>query len=318
MAEADDGYTALKISRNPDGSLTRPTLFPLSPANSSPSDSSTVLSQDFPLNPANGTWIRVFRPDSTACLPVIVYFHGGGFILFSAALKPFHDSCERMAREVPAIVVSVEYRLAPEHPLPAAYDDASDAIRWVGDELTRHNPILESADPTRFFLMGSSAGANIAYHAALRAVDSQIGPIKISGLILDQAYFGGVQRTESEMRLTGDRILSLPANDLMWQLSLPEGADRNHEFCNPIIAGGAQKERVGQLPRCLVAGHGQDPLVDRQTALVRMLEECGVDVVARFSDDGFHGVELFDPSKALQLLMYIRDFISQLTVPSPL
>ncbi|KAJ8627022.1 hypothetical protein MRB53_020329 [Persea americana] len=309
-----DPYTFLRIIRNPDGSLTRSETFPPSPPNSSPTG--PVLSKDVPLNPAHNTWTRIFRPhnpnpSSSTTLPIIIYFHGGGFVLFSAASQPFHAFCERMASEIPAIIVSVEYRLAPEHRLPAAYDDAADAIRWVRVDSLR-DPWFDSGDPSRCFLMGGSAGGNIVYHAALRAADLQI-----AGLILSEPYFGGEERTESELRLVRDRILPLPANDLLWSLSLPDGADRDHEFCNPLV-GGEHEDRVGHLPRCLVTGHGQDPLVDRQRELVRMLEGRGVKVVSHFSEDGFHGVELFDPRKLEELMSRIMDFVSSHKITSQL
>lgn len=308
----DDPFNFLGIVENPDGSLTRSETFPLSPPNSSPT--APVVSKDVPLNPAHNTWIRIFRPQnpnpSTTALPVIIDFHGGGFILFSAASQPFHASCEHMAREFPAIVVSVEYRLAPEHRLPAAYDDAADAIRWVRVN-SRRDPWFDSADPSRFFLMGSSAGGNIAYHAALRDAASagSGGELQIAGVILSQPYFGGNERTESEKRLARDWILPEAVNDLMWRLSLPVGADREHEFCNPMV-GGEYGDRVGQLPRCLVTGHGQDPLLDRQRELVRMLEGRGVQVVSHFDEDGCHGVELFDPRKFQDLMTCVKELVS--------
>lgn len=305
----DDVYASLEIVRNPDGSLTRPTSFPLSP-NASPS--AAVLSKDVPLNPSNGTWIRIFRPGPIHCtppsakpsLPVIIDIHGGGFILLSAASEPLHRMCKQLALHIPAIVVSVEYRLAPEHRLPAAYDDAIDAMRWVQEESTR-DPWFDSADLSRCFLMGNSAGGNsaggnIAFHAALRAPH-----LRIAGLILNEPAFGGAERTESELRLPHDRVVSLTTCDLLWRLALPARADRDHEFCNPLTAVAAHEDIVGLLPKCLVTGHGQDPLMDRQLELVRQLKGRGIDVVSRFDEDGYHGVEFADPLKRQELFQMI-------------
>ncbi|XBI89798.1 hypothetical protein VPH35_027552 [Triticum aestivum] len=97
-------------------------------------DGSGVRSYDFTVDASRGIWARVFAPVSSEVpLPVIVYYHAGGFALFSPAIGPFNGVCRRLCSDVGAVVVSVNYRLAPEHRYPAAYDDGVDALRFIDD-----------------------------------------------------------------------------------------------------------------------------------------------------------------------------------------
>jgi len=95
----------------------------------------------------------------------------------------------------------------------------------------------------------------------------------------------------------------------MWALSLPEGADRDHVYCNPTAAEAAHADKIGQLPACFINGYGGDPLVDKQKEFVKILEARGVRVEKRFVEDGYHGVEIFDQAKALALTQNIKNFI---------
>ncbi|KAK9028226.1 hypothetical protein V6N11_068036 [Hibiscus sabdariffa] len=133
-------------------------------------------------------------------LPLVVYFHGGGFILLSTNMGIFHTSCCNLANTVPVVVVSVEYHLAPEHRLPAAYEDGVEALHWI--KMSEEEWLREYVDFSNCFLMGSSAGGNIAYHVGLRAagVVQELQPLKIKGLVLHQPFFGGKQRSASELR----------------------------------------------------------------------------------------------------------------------
>ncbi|KAG0458749.1 hypothetical protein HPP92_021877 [Vanilla planifolia] len=313
-----DPFSFLKITLNPDGTLTRHALLPISypTGEDTPNSSVAVLSKDVPLNHARNTWIRIFLPTCSFSagdkLPLIIYFHGGGFVFFSVASATFHASSSRLSAAVPTLVLSVDYRLAPEHRLPAAYEDATDAILWVRAQARQPSSadpwLRDHADFSRCFLMGSSSGGNIAYRAAVLAAGLDLDPLKLEGLILNQPFFGGEIRTESEERMADDHILPLPANDLLWELALPLGANRDHEFCNPMAVE-PEEEVVRRLPKCLVRGYVQDPLVDRQREFARMLARRGVRVVALLEEEGHHAIEIFKASKAAELVEQVGAFV---------
>ncbi|TKY45085.1 Carboxylesterase 1 [Spatholobus suberectus] len=312
-----DPYKQLHLILNPNDTVTRPNKPPDSPPAPDPTLPILVLSKDLSINQSKGTWARVYLPrkalDHTSKLPLVVFFHGGGFIFLSAASTIFHDFCLNMANDVVAVVASVEYRLAPEHRLPAAYDDAMEALHWI--KTNQDDWLRDRVDYSNVFLMGSSAGGNIAYIAGLRAAagdDDQVP--KIKGLILVQPFFGGTRRTGSELRLRDDPHLALCNNDALWELSLPVGVDRDHEYCNPTVGNGpARLEMIRRLGWwVLVTGCGGDPLVDRQVQLVRLMRRKGVRVVGHFTPGDYHGVQDSEPLKAKELYRVMKTFISAL------
>ncbi|PIN04402.1 Arylacetamide deacetylase [Handroanthus impetiginosus] len=311
-----EAFKALGISWNPDGTLNRSILIPMvDPTPDADSNSTAVaLSQDIYLSPYNKAYICLYipvNPPKNQKLPLIIYFHGGDFVLFSASTLIFHNFCNDISSQFPAVVVSVEYRLAPEHRLPTAYDDALHAIAWVREQalgIGGRDPWLEYADFSRVFLLGSSAGANIAYHVALRAMDFDFTPLQIKGLLLNQAYFGGLRRTRSEIRLIDDPYVPLYVNDVLWSLALPKNLNRDHEFCNPI-SGGTYLGRVFRLPKVYIKGDFGDPLVDRSVQLLQFLQSCKVRVYYRFNRGGHHGIELQNTTAAQQLYNDMRWFV---------
>ncbi|BAT94155.1 hypothetical protein LR48_Vigan02g217800 [Vigna angularis] len=317
-----DPFHHLKILPNSDGTITRLRADPHTHPTFDPTLPIPVLTQDTTINQSNKTFARIFLPrpalhNSSTNLPLIVFFHGGGFILFSAATHFFHDACVNLAKDTNSIVVSVDYRLAPEHRLPAAYDDAVEALHWLKSK--PHDWLRNHADYSNCYLMGSSAGANIAYHAALRVAAetnsdgiNYLEPLKIRGMILSQPFFGATERVPSEVRLAEDPVLAPHVCDVLWDLSLPVGVDREHEYCNPRGGnGGVILERVRELGwRVLVSGCRDDPLVDHQIGLATLVAEKGVPVLTNFSPTGSHGAEVRDPLHQNRLHHLVKHFIA--------
>ncbi|KAL0425911.1 UNVERIFIED_CONTAM: putative carboxylesterase 8 [Sesamum radiatum] len=312
-----DAFKVLGIAWNKDGTLNRtvqiPMVDPTPYQDTKPTP--TALSQDIYLSPYNKAYIRLYiplNPPKDKKLPLLIYLHGGDFVLFSASTVIFHNFCNDIASQFPAVVASVEYRLAPENPLPAAYDDALNAIFWAKNQalgVGGRDPWMEYADFSRVFLLGSSAGANIVYHVALRALDFDIRPLQIKGLLLNQAYFGGRQPTQSELRLKDDPYVALYVNHVLWSLALPRNLNRDHEFCNPI-SGGTYMGRVFRLPKVYIKADYGDPLVDRSVQLAKFLQSCRVPVYYRFNQGGFHGIELQNRTAAQELYNEMKWFVN--------
>ncbi|KAI4976248.1 hypothetical protein ZWY2020_049855 [Hordeum vulgare] len=163
-------------------------------------DASTgVASKDVVIDPATGVSVRLYLPPAAAAsggkkLPVLVYFHGGGFMIESAASPTYHRYLNALAARAGTLAVSVEYRRAPEHPLPAAYDDSWAALAWAvaGSAPGGPEPWLAAhGDASRVFLAGDSAGANIAHNVALRAAAEGLPRpcAAVVGVLLVHPYF---------------------------------------------------------------------------------------------------------------------------------
>ncbi|XP_058776558.1 probable carboxylesterase 18 [Vicia villosa] len=141
-----------------------------------------VSSSDIIVDPTRDLWFRLFTPISVSDtpLPVFVYFHGGGFALFSPASISYNAVCRLFCRSFSAIIVSVNYRLAPEHRFPSQYEDGLEILKYLDQN---SNVLGKSADITKCFLSGDSAGGNLAHHVAVRASLENFQVLKIIGLI---------------------------------------------------------------------------------------------------------------------------------------
>ncbi|CAJ1949912.1 unnamed protein product [Sphenostylis stenocarpa] len=315
---AFDPYKHLGITKNPDGTITRSYKVPTIDAKPEPSPGIKVVSKDITIDNEKKTWVRIFRPtklpsndNTVARLPIVVYFHNGGFVYLSPDYPYSMRTCETIADDIPAIVVGPSFRLAPEFRLPTQYHDANNAVLWIRHQLNDPNGepwLRDYGDPSRCYLFGCDCGGNIAFHIAMQMADLDLKPLRIRGLILNQPMFGGEKRTASELKFATDQLLPLPVLDLMWHLALPTETDRDHRYCNPMVKG-PHFENVKKIGRCLVIGYNGDIMVDRQQEFVTMLVKCGVQVEARFDEVGFHSIDMVDATRASAVINIAKDFI---------
>ncbi|XP_050203608.1 probable carboxylesterase 9 [Mercurialis annua] len=310
-----DPYEFISLQPNKDGTFTRLLHFPLAKTNDDPSTGEAVLSKDAMINGEKNTKVRLYFPIKSISngerLPVVYYFHGCSWVHFSADNPALHLERKWTACTIPALVILVLYRLAPETRLPGQYDDAEEALLWTKRQALdpKGEPWLKNyADFSKCFLSGSGNGGNIVFHMGLRVMEMDLNPLKFIGLIMNQPLFGGVRRTESEIKFAADQIIPLPVLDLVWKLTLPKGVNRDHRFCNPMVEGPHQR-KINMLPPCLVLGFGMDPLIDRQREFVQLLMMYGVKVEAHFDEIGFHRIEIVDAKSRVTMLNLIKQFI---------
>jgi acetyl esterase/lipase len=245
-----------------------------------------ISASDVAIDRATGLWARVYTPrvlhGNYKSLPVIVYFHGGGFCVGSAAWSCYHQFMARLSTAANCVVVSVNYRLAPEHRLPAAYDDGVAVMKWLKNQAIYQNYRgnrdtniwVYRSNFDRVFLAGDSAGATIAYHVAARVLS--MDSICLRGLILVQPFFGGESRTASEKNLAQppQSALSLATSDCYWRLALPVGSTRDHPWCNPLSRGSQRVESL-YLPPMLVCVSDLDILRDRNMEFCKAMKRTG-------------------------------------------
>ncbi|GJN40902.1 hypothetical protein PR202_gn00318 [Eleusine coracana subsp. coracana] len=316
-----DGVT--DATRRSDGTLNRCALSlldPRVPALSSPCRG--VASRDLVIDKSRHLRARLFIPETSDPpsfpLPVIVFFHGGGFAFLSAASAAYDAVCRRIARYASAAVLSVDYRRAPEHRCPAAYDDGVAALRFLDDDPKNKNlpnSDIFPLDASRTFLAGDSAGGNIAHHVARRyAADADsFRHVRLVGLVAVQPFFGGEERTPSELRLNGAApIVNVERVDWMWRAFLPPGADRSHEaadFTCPAAAAGLDSPA---FPPVLLAIGGFDPLQDWQRRYGEMLRSKGKDVRVFEYPNAIHAFYVFPVfDDARDLIIRIAEFIAE-------
>ncbi len=206
---------------------------------------------------------RVYVPTAKAApRPLIVYFHGGGWVVGS--LEGYDTSCRRLALRADSVVVSVDYRLAPEHPFPAAVEDAWDATVWC----TSHADEL-GIDPRRVVVAGDSAGGTLSAVVAIMARDAGKPALALQVLI----YPATDLTRESPSYVRNATGYMLTADALRWFIEryVPDVAQRADWRASPLL----HPSLAGVAPALVISAE-YDPLVDENEAYAKRLEAAGV------------------------------------------
>jgi len=225
--------------------------------------------------PAGEIAVRIYWPNASGTLPAIVYYHGGGHVIGSL------DSHDLVARNlcggVAAVVVSVDYRMGPEHRFPAAVDDAVAALDWVAA-----NAASLGADPDRLGVHGDSAGANLAAVVAIIARDWGAPNLRLQSLVYPVADFrmGSASYTKYA---TGCGVLTAEAMKWFRGHYLSKPADAEDWRASPLLV----PSLAGVAPAIIIAAEC-DVLHDEGLAYAKRLQQAGVAVEYRRYDGMIH------------------------------
>ncbi|XP_022865895.1 2-hydroxyisoflavanone dehydratase-like [Olea europaea var. sylvestris] len=277
-----------------------------------------VASKDIVISPE--VKARLYLPkltDPNQKLPVLIYYHGGGFVIESPYCLFFHRLTNILSAEAKALIISVQYRLAPEHLLPIAYEDSWTALQWVTSHVIAKASIekdpwvTKHGDFGKLYIGGGSAGANIAHNIVLRAgVEPLIEDVKILGLFLSCPYFWGSKPVGSQSKedLTGFAYK-------VWVCiypSAPGGID--NPMINPLAEDAPSLSGLAcsRLLVCLPEKDAFTPIGIRYTETVKKSGWNGeVQLVVVDGED--HCFHVFDPhtEKAKDLIKQLASFISR-------
>ena len=219
--------------------------------------------------------IRLYYPQGEPPFPVVVYFHGGGWVI--GDLDTHHALCHALSNTSGCLVVAVDYRLAPEHPYPAAVEDAYAATCWVAQNA---EPI--QADGNRIAVLGDSAGGTQATVAAMMARDRGNPDIALQVLIYPITDYNF--NTASYQNNAEGYMLTRDLMQWFWKLYLEDESVAEEPYVSPLRAA----DLTG-LPEALILTAEYDPLCDEGEAYARRLQEAGIQVKLTRYEGMIHG-----------------------------
>lgn len=240
-------------------------------------DGVTMSDRHIP-GPGGDIWLREYRPEGEGAFPVMVWIHGGGFWMGNQ-LQDWDGLVSAIAAEAGVAIFSVDYRLAPEHPWPAAVDDSYAALLWVHE-----NADDLGLDGSRIAVGGGSAGGNLAAVVALKARDEN-GPAIAAQLLFVPATDASDTVYPSDQAFAEGYVLTAQNIGAMLTAYLPNPADRLHPHASPLLAN----SHAG-LPPALIVTAQFDPLRDEGEAYGEKLRAAGVPVEVIRYDGALHGL----------------------------
>lgn len=217
---------------------------------------------------------RLYAATTDAPLPILVWYHGGGFVI--GDLDTADRTCRTLAAKTGALVISVDYRLAPEHPFPAGPDDCFAALRWIVD-----NAASLGGDTSRVAIGGDSAGGNLSAVTAIQARDEGID---LRFQLLVYPVTDCTMTSTSYVENAEGYLLTADSMDWFIGHYLSGGADAKEPRVSPLFA-----DDLRGLAPALVITAEFDPLRDEGEAYADRLKEAGNDVTARRFDGQIHG-----------------------------
>jgi acetyl esterase len=237
--------------------------------------------------------VRIYRPQASGSLPTIVYLHGGGFVI--GDLDTHEGVCRLLCNDVGAVVISVDYRFAPEHRFPAAVEDAYAALRWVAEHIADYG-----GDRGRLAVGGDSAGGNLA---AVSAQLAHADGLSLAAQLLIYPNVDLLGDYASRKENADGYFLTLA--DMRWfaehYIGMSEDDPRVAELARDPRLSPLQADSLEGLAPAVVVTAEFDPLRDEGNAYAQALEKAGVRVEHReFAGliHGFYGMELFSPAAA--------------------
>jgi acetyl esterase len=219
--------------------------------------------------------VRVYTPEGTGPFPVLVYYHGGGWVIGN--LDAYDPTCRALTNAVRCVVVSIEYRLAPEHKFPAAPEDCYAALQWVGANADGIN-----GDPMRIAIGGDSAGGNLT--AVVAQMSRDRGGVRPVYQLLVYPVTDHGYDTPSYRENADDYLLTKDAMVWFWNHYLGSESDGNSPLASPLRA-----DNLRDLPPALVITAEFDPLRDEGEAYAAKLRDAGVPVMLTRYDGMIHG-----------------------------